>query len=99
MTTSENRKTWMPKTIIASDLDGTLLDSTDYSFAAAQPALAMIRARDVPLVLCSSKTRAEIEEYRRRLDNGHPFIAENGGGVFISHGYFSVPLDAAESGN
>ncbi|OGS98827.1 MAG: hypothetical protein A3K04_10535, partial [Gallionellales bacterium RBG_16_56_9] len=89
----------MPKTIIASDLDGTLLDSTDYSFAAAQPALAMIRARDVPLVLCSSKTRAEIEEYRRRLDNGHPFIAENGGGIFIPHGYFSVPLDAAESGN
>ena len=89
----------MPKTIIASDLDGTLLDSTDYSFAAALPALGMIRARGVPLVLCSSKTRAEMEEYRRRLDNGHPFITENGGGIFVPHGYFSVPLDAVEFGS
>lgn len=87
----------MPKTIIVSDLDGTLLDSTNYSFAAALPALRVIRARGIPLVLCSSKTRAELEEYRRRLDNGHPFIAENGGGIFIPHGYFSVPFDAVES--
>lgn len=84
--------------IIVSDLDGTLLDSTGYSFVAALPALGMIRAQEVPLVLCSSKTRAEMEAYRRRLDNGHPFIAENGGGIFIPHGYFSVPFDAVESG-
>ena len=89
----------MPKTIIISDLDGTLLDSTDYSFAAARPALARIRAQDVPLVLCSSKTRAEMEVYRRRLDNGHPFITENGGGVFIPKGYFSDPATSGESGD
>jgi hydroxypyruvate reductase len=80
----------MPDTIIISDLDGTLLDSADYSFAAALPALETIQARCVPLVLCSSKTRAEIEVYRRRLDNRHPFIAENGGGIFIPRGYFST---------
>lgn len=87
----------MPKTIIISDLDGTLLDSANYSFAAALPSLGMIRARGVPLVLCSSKTRAEMEAYRRRLDNNHPFIAENGGGIFIPHGYFSVAADTIES--
>ena len=84
----------MPKTIIISDLDGTLLDSTSYSFAAAQPALEVIRARRIPLVLCSSKTRAEIEGYRQRLNNRHPFISENGGGIFIPRGYFSASFEA-----
>ncbi|MFN3481304.1 MAG: HAD-IIB family hydrolase, partial [Thermodesulfovibrionales bacterium] len=35
------------------------------------------------LIICSSKTRKEIEYYRERLDNHHPFISENGGGIFI----------------
>jgi len=87
----------MPKTIIISDLDGTLLDSVDYSFAAAAPALKKIQALDVPLILCSSKTRAEIEEYRRLLGNTHPFITENGGGIFIPYGYFTFPFEAGES--
>lgn len=83
----------MPDTIIFSDLDGSLLDAADYSFAGAKPALGVIRTREIPLVLCSSKTRGEIEEYRRWLDNGHPFIAENGGGIFIPQGYFQSPPD------
>lgn len=77
--------------IIFSDLDGTLLDET-YSFAAAMPALEMIAARNIPLVLCSSKTRGEIERYRSRLGNREPFISENGGGIFIPE--VSFPADA-----
>ncbi len=69
------------QTIIFTDLDGTLLDASDYSFGAAQPALDRIAALGVPLVLCSSKTRTEIELYRGRLQNVHPFIVENGGAV------------------
>lgn len=88
----------MPNTIIVSDLDGTLLDSTSYSFAAAQPALEVVRTRGIPLVLCSSKTRTEIEVYRQRLDNRHPFITENGGGIFIPRGYFSEPVEAETFG-
>ena len=84
----------MPHTIIVSDLDGTLLDSTSYSFAAAQPALEAVRTRGIPLVLCSSKTRTEIEGYRRRLNNRHPFITENGGGIFIPRDYFPEPVEA-----
>jgi mannosyl-3-phosphoglycerate phosphatase family protein len=61
--------------IIITDLDGTLLDALTYSFQEAGPALELIRQRDIPLVICSSKTRAEIEVYRRRLDNGHQLIA------------------------
>ena len=78
----------MTVVIIFSDLDGTLLHPKSYSFQEAMPALDLIKERGVPLVLCSSKTRAEIEVYRRRLDNCHPFVSENGGGIYIPSGYF-----------
>lgn len=81
-----------PKPIIFSDLDGTLLDPVTYDFESARPALDVIRRRDIPLVLVSSKTRREIEHYRSKLENPHPFISENGGGVFIPRGYFSFPF-------
>jgi len=74
--------------VVFTDLDGTLLDHFTYSFAAAEPALRLLLHKDIPLVLCSSKTRAEIEVVRAALGNGHPFIAENGGAVFIPTGYF-----------
>lgn len=87
----------MKKTLVFTDLDGTLLDSASYSFEAALPALGMIQKRGIPLLLCSSKTRAEILTYRQRLDNQHPFIVENGGGIFIPPGIFSAPIEGAEN--
>jgi len=73
--------------IIFTDLDGTLLDES-YSFAAAEEALREIAEQAIPLILCSSKTRKEIEHYRNKLGNSHPYISENGGGIFIPQGYF-----------
>lgn len=81
----------MKKIVIFTDLDGTLLDAESYSFDAARPALALIARLGIPLICTSSKTRAEIEALRRQLDNHHPFISENGGGVFIPPGYFPGP--------
>lgn len=69
--------------IIFTDLDGTLLDHKTYSFKAALPALELVKEKRIPLVFCSSKTRAEIGYWRERLGNLHPFISENGGGVFM----------------
>ena len=92
--------TTIPKIIIFTDLDGTLLERETYSFEAAQPALRVIREKGIPLVLSSSKTRAEIEFYRRKLGNGHPFVSENGGAVFIPKDYFSFrfPYDRDTDG-
>ncbi len=73
--------------IIFTDLDGTLLND-EYSFDSALPAITLIEKYKIPLVICSSKTRSEIEFYRAKLNNDHPFICENGGGVFIPIGYF-----------
>jgi len=79
----------MPKVVIFSDLDGTLLDHNTYSFQAAYGALELIKSKGIPLVICTSKTRKEIELYRKLLDNKYPFISENGGGIFIPNSYFS----------
>lgn len=83
----------MRKIVIFTDLDGTLLDDSTYSFDAALPALEAIRRENIPLVICSSKTRGEIESYRELLGNSHPFVSENGGGVFIPKGYFRAVAD------
>ncbi|MFA5353725.1 MAG: HAD-IIB family hydrolase [Thermodesulfovibrionales bacterium] len=82
----------MKRPVIFTDLDGTLLDHETYSFAKALQALSLIRERRIPLVICSSKTRREIEHYRELLVNRHPFVSENGGGLFIPRGYFPFPL-------
>jgi len=81
--------TTTPKIIIFTDLDGPLLDRKTYSFEAALPAIHLVKQKGIPLVLSTSKTRAEIELYRKRLENDHPFICENGGAVFIPKDYFS----------
>ena len=79
------------KILIYTDLDGTLLDHHTYSFQKALPALSQIKRRNVPLILCSSKTKGEIEEYQKKLRIKHPFISENGGAIFIPKGYFNKP--------
>lgn len=75
--------------VIFTDLDGTLLEPGTCSWAAARPALRRLARLQVPLIFCSSKTRAEILFWRRRLGNGHPFISENGGGIFMPPGAFA----------
>jgi mannosyl-3-phosphoglycerate phosphatase family protein len=73
---------------VFTDLDGSLLDHDDYSFAAAAPTLALLERLQVPVIPVTSKTRAEVEALRTALVNTHPFIVENGAGVFIPDGYF-----------
>lgn len=79
--------------VIYTDLDGSLIDYHTYSYEVAQPLVRKLNAAGIPLVFVSSKTRAEQEVYRRGLDVSGPFIAENGGAVFIPHAYFSFPYD------
>ncbi|GJQ58209.1 MAG: HAD-IIB family hydrolase [Candidatus Scalindua sp. AMX11] len=71
------------KIIIFTDLDGTLLDHHTYSHHDADEALSQVNKRKASLVLCSSKTKEEIEVYRKRLSNRDPFILENGGAIYI----------------
>ena len=76
------------KTIIFTDLDGTLLDYRDYSCSRVAPLVSKLKDRGVIIVFCSSKTRAEQEVYRSKLGINIPFIVENGGAVYIKQDYF-----------
>ena len=72
--------------LVATDLDGTLLDRETYGFAAARPALDALRQGGVPLVLCSSKTRAEMEPLAAAIGVRGPLVVENGGAIVASSG-------------
>jgi mannosyl-3-phosphoglycerate phosphatase len=87
----------MTQLVVYTDLDGCLLDSTTYSYEPAAPALEALRARHIPLVLVSSKTRAEIEPLRHQLGHRDPFIVENGAAVFVPRGLFDFPLERARA--
>jgi mannosyl-3-phosphoglycerate phosphatase family protein len=88
--------------LLFTDLDSTLLDSDSYSWEAARPAIDELRAEGIPWVFVTSKTRAEVEFWRRATGNSHPYIFENGAAMIIPQGYFpssipdSRPLDGAD---
>ena len=82
--------------VVVSDLDGTLLDHSTYDFTPARSALDRLRGDGIPLVLCTSKTRAEVEPLRAALGNGDAFIVENGGGFYVPAGYFPFEIEGAE---
>lgn len=69
------------KLIIFTDLDGTLLDHHNYSWEAAAPALKRLKELDIPLILCTSKTAAEVAQLHGQLELRTPYITENGGAV------------------
>ncbi|MCB1772904.1 MAG: HAD-IIB family hydrolase [Gammaproteobacteria bacterium] len=69
--------------IVFTDLDGTLLDHHDYGFEPALPALEALRRRQVPLVLTTSKTLAEVRLINAALDNTQAVIVENGGAIAL----------------
>jgi mannosyl-3-phosphoglycerate phosphatase len=80
--------------LVFTDLDGTLLDHESYSFEPALTALTVLKDNNIPLIVCTSKTRAEIELVRVQLNNSHPFISENGGAIFIPKNYFQQMFPA-----
>jgi mannosyl-3-phosphoglycerate phosphatase len=81
--------------VVFTDVDGTLIDHDSYSVEPAREALAQLQGRGIPVVLCSSKTRAEVERLQEDLGTAHPFVIENGGAVFVPHRYFPFPIPGA----
>ena len=75
--------------VVFADVDGVLGDLHGGAFFAdAAPTLKPLSRDGVPIVLCSSRTRAEIEAIQQELGIRHPFVCEGGGAVFIPVDYF-----------
>lgn len=88
------------KTLIFSDLDGTLLDHFTYQATAALPTLQQLQAANIPVILNTSKTLAEIELIQQTLGLTTPVIIENGAAIYIPIGTFdSQPKGTSIKGN
>ena len=81
--------------MIFTDLDGSLLNEDDYSFAEAAPALARIGQLGIPLIIATSKTRVEVETLQQEMGMSAPFIVENGGGIFFPDDYRKMAVKDA----
>jgi len=72
--------------LVFTDLDGTLLSHSDYSWDAARPALRRIADIGGAIVLASSKTAPEISTLRQQMGlQDWPAIVENGAGLLDAH--------------
>jgi mannosyl-3-phosphoglycerate phosphatase len=79
--------------VIFTDLDGTLLDEK-YNYQNVMPVIDQLLVLNVAIVFCSSKTKAEIEFYRKKMRINDPFISENGSAIFIPRRYFQFDYSA-----
>ncbi|MFK3661132.1 mannosyl-3-phosphoglycerate phosphatase-related protein [Scandinavium sp. NPDC088450] len=65
--------------IIFTDLEGTLLDMHTQQWQPASEWLTRLKQQEIPVILCSSKTAAEMMLLQKELGIGpQPLIAENG---------------------
>ena len=81
--------------VVFSDVDGVFYDPDQRAVGDAARALAALGRAAVSLVLCSSKTRAEVETIQQALGIHHPFVCESGAATFVPAGYF--PFDVPQA--
>ncbi|NLA74212.1 MAG: HAD-IIB family hydrolase [Deltaproteobacteria bacterium] len=79
--------------IIFTDLDGTLLNHKNYSYAEALASLERIRQQAIPLIMTTSKTRSETRALQLEMGIDDPFIVENGAAICFPEGYRNFQLE------
>jgi mannosyl-3-phosphoglycerate phosphatase len=72
--------------VLFTDPD-TLRDGR-HDWTATRDVVRELDDRGIAVVLWGNETRSEMELIQSDLHLQHPFISENGGGLFIPHGYF-----------
>lgn len=73
----------MASWLISTDLDGTLLNHHTYEYHPVLPILEQLEQREIPVILNSSKTFAELSDWRQKLQLKQPVICENGGVIHL----------------
>lgn len=68
---------------MVTDVDGCLLDHRTFRAGPARRVLRRLRRLGVPVVLCTSKTRAELRALRQELEGPHLAIVEDGAGILV----------------
>ena len=73
----------MSSAVIYTDLDGTLLDHHTYAFDEALETIKALRDRGIPIIPCTSKTRAETMRLVQAMGIDGPMIVENGAAIWV----------------
>ena len=69
---------------IVTDVDGTLMDHS-YNLSPARKTIKLLDKLNIPVILCTSKTAAEVEIIRKDLNLRDPYIVENGAAIYGEH--------------
>ena len=72
----ENSSIW-----VVSDVDGTLMDHS-YDLTPAKETIKNLQKLSIPVILCTSKTAAEVKVIRKELNLFDPYIVENGAAIY-----------------
>ncbi len=72
----ENSSFW-----VVSDVDGTLMDHS-YDLTPAKETIQLLQELSIPVILCTSKTAAEVKVIRKELNLTDPYIVENGAAIY-----------------
>ena len=72
----ENSSIW-----VVSDVDGTLMDHS-YDLTPAKETIKLLQELFIPVILCTSKTAAEVKVIRKQLNLTDPYIVENGAAIY-----------------
>ena len=72
----ENSSIW-----VVSDVDGTLMDHS-YDLTPARQSIKLLQELSIPVILCTSKTAAEVKVIRKQLNLTDPYIVENGAAIY-----------------
>jgi len=73
----------------------SLLPQRGKSVAGFDEFTAALDHEGIPAVWLTSRSRLQFDESRRRLGHTHPFIAEDGCGVYLPEDYFHLRPDSA----
>ena len=68
--------------IIFTSLDGNLLNQEE-DYQLIIPVIEQLKTQGIPIIPVTSKTRAEVEDWRETLGLHDPLIVENGSAIFI----------------
>ena len=66
---------------VVTDVDGTLMDHT-YDLSPAKETIKLLQELSIPVILCTSKTEAEVAVIRKELNLNDPYIVENGAAIY-----------------
>ena len=66
---------------VVSDVDGTLMDHS-YDLTPAKETIKTLQDLSIPVILCTSKTAAEVRVIRKQLNLTDPYIVENGAAIY-----------------